>query len=123
VLAAVQNNGYAVRHASVKLKNDPFVKALASRDVKLARECLENLMYLRPTIPSEHEELVDKIVEIAKYFPELEEEAQELSAAVDNPRSANGGYSDAHKRDRDEFEKDLNCDRNAIREGHKLRPQ
>jgi hypothetical protein len=108
VLDAVQNNRYALRHASEELKDDPFVKALASRDVEFARECLKNLGCLRPTIPSEREELVDKIVEIAKYFPELEEKAQEASAQVENPCNDDGTYSCAHKRDRNEFEKDFN---------------
>ena len=108
VLGAVQKHGYALRFASDELKADPFVKALARRDLELAYEYLKNLGCLRPTVASELDALGDKIVEIAKYFPELEQEAQDASAQVHNPRNDNGTYSCAHKRDRNEFEKDFN---------------
>ena len=110
VLAAVQNHGGALRYASEELKADPFVKALARRDVKFTCEYLKNLGRLRPTVASEFEALADKIVEIAKYFPELEQEAQDASAQVHNPRNDNGTYSCAHKRDRNEFETEFNCE-------------
>jgi hypothetical protein len=110
VLAAVQKHGDALRYASEELKADPFVKALARRDVKFTCEYLKNLGRLRPTVASEFEALADKIVEIAKYFPELEQEAQDASAQVHNPRNDNGTYSCAHKRDRNEFETDFNCE-------------
>jgi hypothetical protein len=109
VLAAVQNHGAALEYASEELKDDPFVKALARRDVEFTCEYLENLGRLRPTVASELEALADKIVEIVKYFPELEQEAQDASAQVEDPRNDNGTYSLAHKRSRTEFEKDFNC--------------
>jgi len=106
----VQKHGHALQFASQELMDDPFVKALARRDVEFTCEYLKNLGRLRPTIPSELDALADKIVEIVKYFPGLEQAAQEASAQVHNPRNDNGTYSCAHKRDRNEFEKDFNCE-------------
>ena len=110
VLAAVQEHGYALRFASQELKDDPFVKVFARRDIELTCEYLKNLGRLRPTVPSELEALADKIVEIVKYFPELEQAAQDASAQVEDPCNYNGTYSPAHKRSRNEFEKDFNCE-------------
>ena len=110
VLAAVQKHGHALQFASQELVDDPFVKALAMRDVELTCEYLKNLGRLRPTVASELEALADKIVEIVKYFPELEQEAQDASAQVEDPSNDNGTYSLAHERSRKEFEKDFNCE-------------
>ena len=109
VLGAVQKHGYALRFASDELKADPFVKALARRDLELAYEYLKNLGCLRPTVASELDALGDKIAEIAKYFPELEQQAQEASARIENPCNDNGKYSRVHQGSRKEFETDFNC--------------
>jgi len=109
VLAAVQNYGAALRFASEELKGDPFVKAFAKRDVKFTCEYLKSLGCLRPTVASELDALGDKIVEIATYFPELEQEAQDASAQIEDPCNDNGTYSRVHKVSRKEFETDFNC--------------
>jgi cell division protein ZapA (FtsZ GTPase activity inhibitor)/lambda repressor-like predicted transcriptional regulator len=98
VLAAVQNDGYALECASEKLKAD--------RGIVLAAV---NLGCLRPTVASELDALGDKIAEIAKYFPELEQQAQEASARIENPCNDNGKYSRVHQSSRKQFETDFNC--------------
>ena len=98
VLAAVQNDGYALECASEKLKPD--------RGIVLAAV---NLGCLRPTVASELDALGDKIAEIAKYFPELEQQAQEASARIENPCNDNGKYSRVHQSSRKQFETDFNC--------------
>jgi hypothetical protein len=104
VLTAVNHCGCALEDASRSLRSTAFVKAVAKHDVDFACKLLEKLGSQRPNTETKRDKIAADIVEVVKYFPELEQEAQEASARIENPLGANGKYSRAHKRSRKEFE-------------------
>ena len=107
MMAAVKRNCMVLQVVSEELYHDPFVKAVADCDVEAARNYVKALGGTRPTEEADRDKVADKIVEVAKYFPELEQEAQDASARFENPLDVKGDYSRAHKRSRAAFEAEM----------------
>ena len=115
VLVAVRKHGSGLQFASNELWKDPFVRAVASKDIEAARKYLEELGAQRPVDNAECDALADKIVEVIKYFPELEQDAQDASARVENPhvlvKNHRGAFhlikNPVHEQSIKEFEKDM----------------
>ena len=107
VLAAVKQYGEALDFVSMELRGDRFVEAVAERDVEAARNYVKELGSTRPFEEAHRDKVADKIVDVVKYFPALEQEAQDASASLENPLDVDGNYSRAHKRSRAAFEADM----------------
>jgi hypothetical protein len=94
VAAAVEQDGEALQHASDRLKNDKLFQAASKRDRDAARTVFEDLVAsgaaaAAASTEDEADAMRFRIAFLARVFaPHLDDAAQDASAALDHPGTA-----------------------------------